>query len=297
MSARTMPRGTTSDYLGPIRYPYALPPHVAPHPYRMEEGPRKRPKYTRSKTGCLTCRAKKVKCDEARPICTRCAHGQRECTWPAPRQAVIRTCDTTESADSRSSTTSSPSVSEPPTPPTKAKGPPPRRQAAIASNVVPRQPPRTSVDGALPIASATTSARVPAIPAQDGVSHGVSDVRSSARAAEVGHRLPQYSAMSDYGPYMNHASGAPYSFTAGAAANEDMLYAPSSHVAPYYGLPHLDMPPDLGRSPLAASWEGSFDAAVQGAVSTKPYDLYHPIPVHASRRFAVNPYSSSEYQY
>ncbi|KAJ3829958.1 hypothetical protein F5880DRAFT_1459682, partial [Lentinula raphanica] len=43
---------------------------------------RKRPKYTRSKTGCLTCRVKKIKCDEAKPTCARCLHGQRDCTWP-----------------------------------------------------------------------------------------------------------------------------------------------------------------------------------------------------------------------
>ncbi|KEP49151.1 putative glycoside hydrolase family 43 protein [Rhizoctonia solani 123E] len=45
-------------------------------------GNRKRPKYTRSKTGCLTCRTKKIKCDETKPMCTKCVHGQRECTWP-----------------------------------------------------------------------------------------------------------------------------------------------------------------------------------------------------------------------
>ncbi|CCA70153.1 hypothetical protein PIIN_04092, partial [Serendipita indica DSM 11827] len=39
---------------------------------------RKRPKYTRSKKGCLTCRSKKIKCDERKPICTRCEHGHRE---------------------------------------------------------------------------------------------------------------------------------------------------------------------------------------------------------------------------
>lgn len=43
---------------------------------------RKRPKYTRSKKGCLTCRSKKIKCDERKPLCTRCEHGHRECTWP-----------------------------------------------------------------------------------------------------------------------------------------------------------------------------------------------------------------------
>jgi hypothetical protein len=41
-------------------------------------GSRKRPKYTRSKKGCLTCRSKKIKCDERKPICTRCEHGHRD---------------------------------------------------------------------------------------------------------------------------------------------------------------------------------------------------------------------------
>ncbi|KAK7041363.1 hypothetical protein R3P38DRAFT_3180064 [Favolaschia claudopus] len=43
----------------------------------------KRPTYTRSRTGCLTCRVKKIKCDEAKPNCMRCARGERDCAWPA----------------------------------------------------------------------------------------------------------------------------------------------------------------------------------------------------------------------
>lgn len=31
--------------------------------------------------GCLTCRKRKVKCDEAKPICGRCHRLQRECVW------------------------------------------------------------------------------------------------------------------------------------------------------------------------------------------------------------------------
>ena len=63
---------------------------------RPEQPQRKRPKYTRSKTGCLTCRTKKVKvcyaaagcsalsddrdfqCDEEKPDCARCRSSQRE---------------------------------------------------------------------------------------------------------------------------------------------------------------------------------------------------------------------------
>ena len=81
---------------------------VAPNTMRQDPATqRKRPKYTRSKTGCLTCRAKKikvspmcwrvfslpslrVKCDETKPTCVRCSHGQREVcslseTRPSPR--------------------------------------------------------------------------------------------------------------------------------------------------------------------------------------------------------------------
>ncbi|PMD60275.1 uncharacterized protein K444DRAFT_400147 [Hyaloscypha bicolor E] len=35
----------------------------------------------RTKTGCLTCRKRKVKCGEEKPHCLRCCKLQRECTW------------------------------------------------------------------------------------------------------------------------------------------------------------------------------------------------------------------------
>lgn len=97
---------------------------------QMQPQQKKRPKYTRSKAGCLTCRTKKIKvrlcapehrghhllmrsvdgswksvsdrinclynaatqCDEAKPVCTKCEHSQRECTWPtdAPKKKASR---------------------------------------------------------------------------------------------------------------------------------------------------------------------------------------------------------------
>ena len=50
-------------------------------------------KHKRSRNGCLTCRARRIKCDERRPRCGRCANAQRECVNPPspgftlPRQA------------------------------------------------------------------------------------------------------------------------------------------------------------------------------------------------------------------
>ncbi|KAL4948341.1 hypothetical protein BDW69DRAFT_176679 [Aspergillus filifer] len=40
----------------------------------------------RSRTGCLTCRTRKLKCDEAKPVCTQCQKGGRECR---PSEGVV----------------------------------------------------------------------------------------------------------------------------------------------------------------------------------------------------------------
>ncbi|KAJ9119539.1 hypothetical protein QFC22_003248 [Naganishia vaughanmartiniae] len=40
-------------------------------------------KYTRSRTGCLACRVKRVKCDESRPECKRCIGAKRDCVFPS----------------------------------------------------------------------------------------------------------------------------------------------------------------------------------------------------------------------
>ncbi|CEL57442.1 hypothetical protein RSOLAG1IB_02181 [Rhizoctonia solani AG-1 IB] len=40
----------------------------------------------RSRKGCLTCREKRKKCDEVRPICGRCRGGD-DCIWPASQLA------------------------------------------------------------------------------------------------------------------------------------------------------------------------------------------------------------------
>ena len=39
-------------------------------------------KHRRSRKGCFTCRARKVKCDETRPVCIRCRKACKECKFP-----------------------------------------------------------------------------------------------------------------------------------------------------------------------------------------------------------------------
>ncbi|KAK5467407.1 hypothetical protein LTS15_000379 [Exophiala xenobiotica] len=41
-------------------------------------------KHRRTRSGCFTCRSRRVKCDETRPICDRCRKGNRECEFPQP---------------------------------------------------------------------------------------------------------------------------------------------------------------------------------------------------------------------
>ncbi|WWC91432.1 uncharacterized protein L201_006378 [Kwoniella dendrophila CBS 6074] len=43
-----------------------------------------KPKFTRSRTGCLRCRKGKHKCDEEKPICKRCSNVGKECVYPPP---------------------------------------------------------------------------------------------------------------------------------------------------------------------------------------------------------------------
>ncbi|KAF2672585.1 hypothetical protein BT63DRAFT_131299 [Microthyrium microscopicum] len=39
-------------------------------------------KFRRTRSGCYTCRNRRVKCDEGRPTCERCKKGNRECVYP-----------------------------------------------------------------------------------------------------------------------------------------------------------------------------------------------------------------------
>ncbi|KAH6631256.1 hypothetical protein F5144DRAFT_592309 [Chaetomium tenue] len=50
--------------------------------------------YSKVKTGCLTCKKRKVKCDEEKPHCRRCTASGRECDgYPQDRQTALTTVD------------------------------------------------------------------------------------------------------------------------------------------------------------------------------------------------------------
>ncbi|PTB34829.1 uncharacterized protein TrAFT101_008145 [Trichoderma asperellum] len=51
---------------------------------------RTRESTSKVRTGCSTCKLRRVKCDEAKPICRRCAIGSRKCVYNAVRAASSR---------------------------------------------------------------------------------------------------------------------------------------------------------------------------------------------------------------
>ncbi|KAI6785137.1 uncharacterized protein J7T54_006779 [Emericellopsis cladophorae] len=57
-------------------------------------------KHKRTRSGCLTCRSRRVKCDEKRPVC--CQKGGRECVYPEPKGSAK---EATRSAETSPQTT------------------------------------------------------------------------------------------------------------------------------------------------------------------------------------------------
>ncbi|CRG87210.1 hypothetical protein PISL3812_04227 [Talaromyces islandicus] len=48
----------------------------------QQHDPDKRPRLARTRTGCLTCRRRKVRCNEQRPECGHCSRLHLSCSWP-----------------------------------------------------------------------------------------------------------------------------------------------------------------------------------------------------------------------
>ncbi|KDR75227.1 hypothetical protein GALMADRAFT_249209 [Galerina marginata CBS 339.88] len=115
--------------------------HIVPPSSRPDMTQRKRPKYTRSKTGCLTCRVKKIKCDETKPNCMRCTHGSRECSWPEGVPARKKSVARRDDVDGRPSTAGSSGISEASTPPAREHSPPRRNEVDLSLLPLPSRAP------------------------------------------------------------------------------------------------------------------------------------------------------------
>ncbi|RAK89769.1 hypothetical protein BO79DRAFT_286787 [Aspergillus costaricaensis CBS 115574] len=62
-------------------------PDVSPprHPKR------RRARHNKSRKGCYTCKLRRVKCDEVRPVCGACSFRDEPCSFPPPDEHVIPT--------------------------------------------------------------------------------------------------------------------------------------------------------------------------------------------------------------
>ncbi|KAK5138158.1 hypothetical protein LTR08_004853 [Meristemomyces frigidus] len=59
-----------------------LPPQSGQRQRRRQPQGSEHIKHRRTRSGCYTCRQRRVKCDENHPTCERCRKGKRECTYP-----------------------------------------------------------------------------------------------------------------------------------------------------------------------------------------------------------------------
>lgn len=50
-------------------------------------------KPKRTRTGCLTCRERHLKCDESKPTCNNCSKSQRDCNWGKKLNFLDTTCE------------------------------------------------------------------------------------------------------------------------------------------------------------------------------------------------------------
>src|SRR4051812_7231288 len=50
-------------------------------------------KPKRTRTGCLTCRERHLKCDETKPCCNNCSKSQRDCNWGKKLNFLDTTCE------------------------------------------------------------------------------------------------------------------------------------------------------------------------------------------------------------
>jgi hypothetical protein len=74
---------------------------------------RKKTFHNKSRGGCKNCKVRRVKCDETRPTCIRCANGGRVCEGYDVPKAWIFSLASPESQASLSSSTSKPDSGEP----------------------------------------------------------------------------------------------------------------------------------------------------------------------------------------
>ncbi|KAK1814631.1 hypothetical protein LTR12_011018, partial [Friedmanniomyces endolithicus] len=105
--------GGYSDYDDPSRA--MLPPgQIQPRARRRQAAGSEHVKHRRTRSGCYTCRQRRVKCDETHPMCERCRKGKRECAYPGetPTSSVSKNSLSSDKSKGSHESTSSTSEDE-----------------------------------------------------------------------------------------------------------------------------------------------------------------------------------------
>lgn len=72
---------------GDLRWESIHTPDSNPHDFAQSKDRRK---FTRARSGCLTCRFRRKKCDEQRPVCKGCERNRLLCSWPTEFQSPAK---------------------------------------------------------------------------------------------------------------------------------------------------------------------------------------------------------------
>ncbi|KAI8993012.1 hypothetical protein BD414DRAFT_483052 [Trametes punicea] len=228
---------------------------------------RKRPKYTRSKTGCLTCRGKKIKCDETKPVCLRCSHGHRDCTWPEgvptrkkPAATKREPPSPVDGAETRPSTAGSSGLSEAATPPTRGPSPPKREPMDMG---IPPMVSRRHSEPNVNMPVVINDGRRPPVPSMSTSSHGYPMHSSNT------HALPAIPELAS--SYTNQTH-----YIQGYATSAPHPHYPQSHPAPLPRIvPHQDAPHARGVDSASSHSQWSSPQILTPVDSIEPYFSTH----------------------
>ncbi|KIW06043.1 uncharacterized protein PV09_03219 [Verruconis gallopava] len=89
-----------------------IPPQASNRIRRRVNAGGEHVKFRRTRSGCYTCRNRRVKCDETRPICERCRKGNRDCVYPEPASNTKARRDSNKSRSAKEGDGSSPDAGE-----------------------------------------------------------------------------------------------------------------------------------------------------------------------------------------
>lgn len=116
----------------------------------------------RSRTGCFTCRRRKKKCNEEKPICIGCKRNKLECHWPTENNNVLQSRPKPAAPASAAASSSSASAGG-----SATSQPPPQPQLGVTNDTLPQglqqspfdQPAQRPRSDSSPDASINTSPR------------------------------------------------------------------------------------------------------------------------------------------